>query len=434
VESIGDFDLSRFHPHPPGYPVYVVLLRLIGTLTHAPMRACMLAAAASGAIFVALTWDVARRAAGERAAWLLAALAGTAPLAWRTCTAVGSEAPALACAAACAWGLVAAFQRKTSGSLLLGFGAGLGLGVRLSWGPLFVAALLVAPPGARRRALAIAGAASLAWALPFVAWVGPASLWKLYGAHLSGHAERWGGTVLTEPGLVRGFWLVRDVFVDGFGTGTDALGIAIGALLGIGGVLALAAWRNARWVGWRTGVAIAAPYATWIAFGQNLRDQPRHALPLVILLSAGLAIPLSRSARSLPLVGGLVLLVAVRTSLDAVARRAIPPPGQQLVALAREQPDSRRPAVFGAASVRFFETSELASHAMPAASLGDVLLDLGRMRALPARVWVTSELQGFDESSWPLRPIATLCRPPRIERRAPCVAVYEWDVPYLSKP
>lgn len=437
VASVHDFDLARFHPHPPGYPVYVALLRAAAVVVGQPMRACVLVAALSGALAIAFLWDGTRRFAGERAAWAAGALVGAAPLVWRACSGVGSESPALACAAACAWGLVAVRDAhgsravRTWGPIALALGAGLGIGVRLSWAPLFLAALALAPPSTRARAWLGTAAATLAWAVPLVAIVGARRLVALYATHFAGHAERWGGTVVTEPGTVRLSWLGRDAFVDGLGAGRDVLGLTIAALLAIAAAQAILAWRDERWRGWRTAVWLTAPYLTWIALGQNLRDQPRHALPLVAIVAAALALPAARSRRAFALVATLALAVAMRTACDAHARRTIPPAGEQLVELARAQPDPDRVDVFGIASIRFFESSGLATQAFAAGSIGDVESRLTRLDRLPARVWVTSEIQGRGASRWPLVPVATLCRPSRIDRRAPCLDVYDWKLPYL---
>ena len=428
VESVRDFDLGRFRPHPPGYPVYVALLRLAAPLAGTPMRACVLVAVTSGLVAALLAWDAARRCAGERAAWAVATLVATAPSVWRACNGVGSEGPALACAAACVWGLVAAGRgaRSTSAAIVLGLGAGLGLGVRLSWAPLYVAALALVSGADRKRAWTTATVASATWAFPFVAWIGPAKLGGLFAEHFGGHAAHWGGTAWTEPGPVRALWLARDILVDGFGLESGALGLVTTAVFAIAAGQALRAWRAAGWLGWRVCLGLAVPYLIWIGLGQNLRDQPRHALPLVALLAAGLALPAAGSRRAFAVVGALAWMVSLRTALDAYERRTIPPPGQQLVDLAREQPSPDCLTVFGVASVRFFEMTELASRALAVGSLGEARMELTRANELPARVWVTGEVAGIGDSRWPLQPFARLCRPVRLERARPCLDVYEW--------
>jgi hypothetical protein len=431
LESVQRFDLARFQPHPPGYPVYVALLRVAELAARVPMRACVIVAVASGVVAVAFAWSAARSAVGERGAWAVATLVAATPLAWRVCSGVGSEAPALACGAACAWGVVSAGRTRWAGALVLGVGVGLGLGVRLSWAPLYLATLVLAPPGARVKAWGAAAASSVAWLGPLVAIVGASRLYALTAAHFAGHAQRWGGTVVTEPGGVRLQWLARDLLVDGLGAGWDVLGALIGLALLLAITLAFVAWHRAGWRGWGSAALVVAPYLVWIALGQNLRDQPRHVLPLVAILSAAIALPAALSRRTFAAVGVLAVLVATRTALDAHARRTIPPPGVQLVELARAQPSPDHLDVFGVSSVRFFETTELAPHAFPAGSLGDVQVRLSRVEALPSRVWVTSEVEGLQGSPWPLEHLATLCRPPRIDRRAPCLEVYSWKLPYL---
>ncbi len=360
VEAVRDFDMARMRPHPPGYPVYVALLRVADAVVRDPMRACALVAALDGVVAIGLAWDAARRIAGERAAWLVAVLVGTAPLVWRACSGVGSESAALACAAACAWGLVVARSRPAVGGLALGAAAGLGLGVRLSWAPLYLPALAIAPRPARAPAASAAAVGCAAWLAPLAAVVGPRALVAQYAAHAAGHAGRWGGSVLTQPGAVRLAWLARDLFVDGFGAGADAPGIAVGALLAAAAAHAAWAARRAprRWA--PAALAVAVPYLVWIALGQNLREQPRHAVALVALGAAAVAIAAARSRAGLLIASALAAAMACRTTFDARARRTIPPPGAQLVELARAQPSPRRLLVMGGASVRFFETTELA--------------------------------------------------------------------------
>jgi hypothetical protein len=431
LESVNDFDLARFHPHPPGYPVYVALLRVAARVAGSPIQACKAVAVSSGAAAIALVWDATRRTVGPRAAWIAATLVAVAPAIWHAFSGVGSEALALACACACAWGLSARVRSGPTSATVLGLGAGLGLGVRLSWAPLYVAALALASRESRALAWSTAALAVASWAVPFVALVGPHTLLVVSAAHFGGHAARWGGTVLTEPGAVRLLWFARDLFVDGLGVEPDPLGLAIAALIAIVAAYALLAWHASRWCGWRSAVGAAAPYVLWVGLGQNLRDQPRHVVPLVAMVCAGLAIASTGRRAARLACGLLVVLVALRTAGDAYARRTIPPPGQQLVALADRQPSPKHLVVFGGQSMRFFETAETPSRALLAGSLGEAEMALTRLDQLPTRVWVTNEVAGLSDSRSPLERIALLCRPARLDRRMPCLGVYEWKLPYL---
>jgi hypothetical protein len=430
IQSIRDFDLSRFHPHPPGYPVYVALLRCAHFFVHDAIRACLVISVLSGCLAIALVWDTTRRLEGRWAAWVVVCTVGALPMVWRVCSGIGSEAPALAFAAACAWGL--ARQPSWAGVLALGLGAGLGLGTRLSWAPLYLAALAVVPPAGRARTWSVALGACAAWAVPLLTMVGPSHLVSLYAEHLAGHVHRWGGTVATDPGASRLRWLLRDVLVDGVGAGTDVLGVTVGTLTVVALAAATNSWRAVHWRGALRVLIVVVPYLVWISFAQNLRDQPRHVLPFVVLLAAGLALRASRAPSAFGVVCALVLLMSVRTTKAALTRRALAPPGAQLVALARAQPAPGRVAVFGTTSIRFFELTELAPNAFAAETGGDVPLRLARLPVLPSRVWVTSEVERMGaDPPWPLEHLATLCGPPRLDLPPPCVGVDEWKLPYL---
>ncbi len=337
------------------------------------------------------------------------------PLALRCATAVGSEAAALASASLAVMGLAAGCAPAT------GIGVGMGLGIRLSWSPLLLPLLLVSRP--RRATLAWASGATLAWAVPLLVVVGPAHLISLYARHALGHATRWGGTALTEPARAR--YLLRDVFVDGMGVGADALGVALGLALAVAVVLALRAWRRAAWQGATPAALVLVPYLAWILLGQNLREQPRHALPLVAALTAalGVAALVDRSARIAAL--AVLALCGTRALADAAHRRGEPPAAAALVAHVRALPDARSVLVFGAASARFFEGTELQDRARTAESMGDVELSLARAAPPFSRLFVTDEIHDLELASRPLVPVAVFCRAERLDRRRPCLVLLD---------
>ncbi|MGO8994325.1 MAG: hypothetical protein ACLQVI_13445 [Polyangiaceae bacterium] len=432
VEAVTRFDLDHFIPHPPGYPVYVALLRAARLFTHDPTLAANAVAVSAGvAAIVLLTLATARVLGWGRAAWL-GVFVAIVPLVWRTSTAIGSEAPALAFASAAVFG---GTRTRRSASWWIGLSVGLGLGARLSWAPLLLPLLALAPRGARFRTLLVASAATLAWCAPFIAVVGAKHLVALARTHAIGHFQVWGGSALSEPGLERFVWLARDVFVDGLGIDRDPVGIAIGATSLVLAGLGWSAWRandSSRRAAFARPLLVLVPYLAWIALGQNLHHQPRHALPIVVAVAGVLALAASTSSRARAAGALLFVLVAARTVIDAHSRRTIAPPGEQLVALADSLPAGV--TVFGGPSVRFFELEPQPHVAgINVGTLGDVRLALGRLSPLPSRVLVTSEVEGLSLSSYPLVHVATLCRPERIERRAPCIDVLDWKAPFLRR-
>ena len=430
LASIDRFDMDRFSPHPPGYPVYVAALDMAHAVTRNPLTAAYGVAIVSAVMTAALAFATAKRLWGPRAGWAVAYAVVATPLAWRTMSAVGTEALALAFAALAIWALVAMRNDHPRAVLALGAAVGLGLGVRLSWAPLFVSMLFVAARGKRVRAALVSACAVAVWAVPLVAIVGASHLNRLFGAHAQGHASRWGGTAITEPGVGRLTYLARDVFVDGLGADSDAPGVALGALAAALTIAGVALWSRASWRGGRSVLIVLLPYVAWIAVGQNLRQQPRHALPVVVALAVGLAVTASRTPRLRVLGSTLALFVATRTALDAAQRRAIPPPGAQLVAFATQLPDARTVAVFAGPSARFFETTTFRNRAASTPSLDDARLALTRLNEYPRRVLVTDELEGIDGAHLPL--VATFCRPARLDRRMPCLRVFEWSLTPLA--
>jgi hypothetical protein len=446
LASIHRFDLASFAPHPPGYPVYVACLKAAAWVASSPIAAARLVALASGvvtfgAVCLALPVDDTGASPFERA--LAAAAVCATPLAFHAFSGVGSEAPALAFAALALLG-VAAREGDVSPrarTLLVGLGVGLGLGVRLSWAPFYVAFLLLLPASLRLRGVLVSFLATLAWAIPLVLLTGPSHLVALYRTQAGGHFERWGGTSLTDPERAR--FLARDLLADGFGAGRDLLGLAILAAFICAIVVALLAWRSRppsrslaalafsslrrRGEAGR-GALLVAPYLAWVTLGQNLREQPRHVLPLVFLLAYALARAALMSRRALrPLFLALALLVLTRTSLDAVARKAIPPPGAQLLAYVRAHASLRTTAVFAGASGRFLDGTEWQPHVHPVGSLPDALLAVTHLDTIPDTILLTSELTALDESPAPLADVAAFCRPSRIDRRTTCLHLYALD-------
>jgi len=437
LASVRGFDMAAFAPHPPGYPVYVALLKAVAALGAPPSQAASIVAAASGSVtFLALCHampadgDLAPSTL-ERA--LIALAVCLTPLSFHAFSGVGSEGPALAFAAVAFAGMVQRSPPRANRAVLVGLAVGLGLGVRLSWAPFYVSLLVLMPRGTRGTSFAAGALACLGWAIPLAAVTGPARLVSLYRTHLSGHLVRWGGTALTEPARVRS--LARDVLADGFGAGRDAIGVVVLVCLAATAVAAGSLWvlrtpREARARSIGRAFVLAGPYLAWVVLGQNLRQQPRHALPLVFLLSCAIGWTALVSQKR-PAIRMLLAVLAVatldRAVLDAVARRTIPPPGVQLLAYVRGHARPETSALFTGASGRFLDGSEWQPRTHTAGTLGDMLLAVARLDTLPEKLFVTSEIDRLDESPAPLTLVDTFCRPPRLDRRAPCLQLYALD-------
>jgi hypothetical protein len=427
VAAVRAFDMDHFAPHAPGYPVYVAMLKVAAAIVRDPFRAAIAVSVLCGVGAAAFAYGAAARTFGRARGVAMSLAVVATPLAWRSASGVACESAALLFALACAFGLA---QRR---GLVLGLAAGLGMGARLSWAPLYLALALLTPRGTRARAAAGLALGVIAWVVPLVLVVGARHLEVLYATHLAGHTLRWGGTAIADPGASRIGYFFRDVLVDGLGVGDDGLGLVIAFLAAVVGGYGLIEWRRTGFRHWQRVALALGPYAAWIALGQNLRQQPRHALPIVVALAAAIALAAFDSERTRRLGVALASLLFARTAQDAWARKETPPAGAQIVNAVRELPRPDRTLVFGGPSVRFFEDTDLAPFARAAGTWGDVRIALGRANELPARVLVTSEIEAERAPPYPTRPWRTFCRPERIERRAPCVRVVELEVPFLPK-
>jgi hypothetical protein len=435
LASIQRFDLASFAPHPPGYPIYVAALKLAALVTFTPIGAARLVGVLSALItYAALVHGLGSPTVAHDDGWVRGAVGAFAvccvPLVFHALSGVGSEGPALACAAVA----LAGVARKRW--FVVALGVGLGVGVRLSWAPFFGVLLLLLPVRQWLRALGVTLLACLAWGVPLVVVTGWSRLVALGRAHLSGHISHWGGTAVTEP--VRWPFFARDLLVDGLGVGTDPFGLALAAALLAVTALALVAWlsdhaRPDRLRVVLRGLLLLGPYAAWVIVGQNLRQQPRHVLPLVFALAWALAHvvltkPLPRFACALLVALGLLLVA--RTSRDAYARTVTPPGGAQLLAYLREHVPASSgdtAVVYTGASGRFLDGTEWQARTHPAGMLGDALLGLVRLREQPTRMFVTGELAQRAYSPTPLHLVASFCRPERLDRRLPCLDLYELD-------
>jgi hypothetical protein len=130
--GVRQFDVAHHQPHPPGYPVFILIAKAVHTVVPSEATALALVSAGAGALGVLALAAVFRRLDEDRTppAWRVApvAVAMTAPLYWFTAVRPLSDAAGLAAALAVqAMTLAAGTPRALA---IAAFGAGVATGIR----------------------------------------------------------------------------------------------------------------------------------------------------------------------------------------------------------------------------------------------------------------------------------------------------------------
>jgi len=286
--GVRQFDVAHHQPHPPGYPVYIALAKVVHAAIPDEARALGLLSIVAGVFGVlAMAAVFVRLARADRSPWVAVALALTAPLYWFTAARPLSDMPGLAAALA-----VQALTLGTTtgrGWCVAAFSAGFATGIRSQVAWLTVPLLILRGLGARPKPLAPTASfltGVLVWAIPLVILTGgPRAYWH---ALFDQGAE--------DLGNIQMLWTrhgIRDVadalyyaFIAPWGTWPVAVIVLVCAGLGIAWL-----WRHER----RALATLAIAFGPYLVFDVLFQETftSRYALPLVVpmayLAAAGLS-------------------------------------------------------------------------------------------------------------------------------------------------
>lgn len=307
--SVADgYDVAALQPHFPGYPVFWVVSKafFLATGSFSVSFSLVGGVATAGLIWATLRlWDVRLRSATGA---VLAGFVFFSPLVWlmgnRYMPDLLGTAVVLGALVVLLRGLGLTTKRASSEAVKQRYAfAGMAVvgvlaGLRVSYLPLVllpVAGLLWYRPN-RLQLLGVAAVSVLIWLIPFVVDTGPMELIDVAWGQTTGHFTEFGGTVQTEPNVLRrvsGF--VEGLWADGLGAwwpGRHPLTIATGLGMLVVGAFSV---RRLRRMGreWGTRLlwigACAGVYTLWVFFFQNVIHKSRHILPLVPLVIGVLA-------------------------------------------------------------------------------------------------------------------------------------------------
>lgn len=327
--ALRDYDIASHQPHPPGYPVFVALARLIdGGLspwlhdepTRAVVAMALLAAAAAIVALLALygilgELDRTRTGAPVSTAWPAIAVAATAsaPLFWVTAARPLSDMAGLAGALGCQWlllrGARVGARLRDGMAAAAACGVAVGLRSQVVWLVVPLLLWLVVVLWRRRGAgaAAAAGAAALAgglvWAVPMVALTGGPEAYRAAFVSQAGEDLEGVPMLALRPRPRQAVVAAIDTFVSPWAVWP--LAVVVLGLASVG-LLSLARHRAHAW--W---LAIGLlPYAVYHLLFQET-ETTRYALPLV----PGVVVLAMLAARRWPRGLRPVLLLAIVAAL-----------------------------------------------------------------------------------------------------------------------
>lgn len=391
--GLREFDPGRHQPHPPGYPVYIVLGRLSLALGHlvSPSTARTVLEAKALAVWSALGTVAAlvavarvRRelarisgATADGVIWTVLLLAANA-LFWISGSRPLSDMPGLGLALvaqACILAAVPGPDGADRGArpVLLGAalaGVAIGLRTQTLWltGPLLLAALAVQPRGVRARrwsaGIGMGALACLLWAVPMVVASGG---WTAYLTALGAQAGEdfaWVDMVYTNPTAKALTFATYRTFVLPWGVDMRAPGIAALSRVAVQFVLVLALagavrvlLRTPRRLAW-----IAVAFVPYLVFHITLQETitVRYglpAVPLVVLLVVDGAAWLRRAA---PVALAAVTIWAFTIALPHTAAYAAHPNGAMQAVASMGMVASAAPPAFVATHITLTRSVQVA--------------------------------------------------------------------------
>jgi 4-amino-4-deoxy-L-arabinose transferase-like glycosyltransferase len=393
--AVERFDVAALRPHAPFYPVYVGAAKLVAALGAPAHLALGIVSAAAGAVLVVLTALLAFEVLGRRAAWIAGALALASPFLWLSSEKLLSDVPGAAAVALALWLLARARRlpdRAASLRTMALIALGVGLGVRLSYFPFAIVAMVVVARAEGGRGAYLTRARDLAvgvvpWLVPLVILAGARPLVIAAIGQGTGHFTRWGGSALTVTspvdrlhGIVWGLWanVLGGAWIDA--PRARWLGAPLLAILLVAATrrVSLPALRRQPEI-----VVGALAYFLWATLGQNTAYKPRHWLPLAPLLIVALAAGAEALAARFRAGIAVVALLAAQWITDGaalVAAHRVPSPAAALVAFVAAASDP--PPIITLDLAPLLAAGAPGRRVLPAPALAD---------PPPRAAWITGE-------------------------------------------
>ncbi len=303
--SMVEYDVTKLQPHFPAYPVFCFIAKLLYIL----IRRYALAFSLLGGMSTFFTIFFALKIAKIECTTMLGKFAIFVifmnPLLWLMSNRYMPDAMGVACLLASLYFTTAQVEGGNRSRLCFNtvgfFLAGILLGIRLSYFPLLVPALLIRLRHPNKLKFIIAWMSGfLIWLIPLVWITGLDELIAVAQIQSHGHFSDFGGTVASYPALwLRFTKIFESVWADGFGLYWYGRHYMTACTTIILILIVVANWQRLRkWlVEKQSGEypLLVNPillgcvfYLVWIFFAQNVIHKSRHVLPLLPFLALGI--------------------------------------------------------------------------------------------------------------------------------------------------
>ncbi len=311
--GIRQYDISQHQPHPPGYPLYIGVAKLLHWAGLSEVQALSLPGVIGGGLALLALMALFARLDRDRGegplTWLAVLVVGASPLFWFTAARPLSDVTGLAASVGVQALLVSAGGpgALAGAAFLAAFAAGIRSQVVWLTLPLLVLAVVRLAPAERLhgavRALAAYAAGGLAWFVPLVFIAGgPAAYLKVF---YSQGAEDLSGVAMlaTTPTLRQAVLAFQYHFIGPWGEWPIATGVLV---LAAAGLVAMALRSRHALV---TLLVAFGPYLVFdLLFQETITT--RYALPLVIPMGYLAVQGAALLPRSAAMLAGLAVVVS----------------------------------------------------------------------------------------------------------------------------
>lgn len=307
--SMVDYDVTKLQPHFPAYPVFCWIAKLIYNVIRRYALAFSLIGGLSTFLAIFFTLKIAKINSTTLLGKITIFLIFMNPLLWLMSNRYMPDVMGIACLLASLYFTTKQKEneKEISSNFYNSIGfflAGILIGIRLSYFPLLLPALLVRLKDPGRLKYVIMGISGiLVWLIPLLWITGWNTLIAAAHTQSQGHFSNFGGTVSTHPQLwMRLTKTLESIWADGFGLywqGRHFVTACTASVLT--GIVVIANWQMLKKQVikkyFRDKIPFLNPifigcviYFVWIFLAQNVIHKSRHVLPLLPFLALSIAL------------------------------------------------------------------------------------------------------------------------------------------------